>query len=210
MSPPARVSVSDLELAPVTHSPPTLFRISSSPLLTFPHTCQSPFRRIPHSRLTFLPTGPFRIPQPYLILLSTAPFRVRLCSTHAQLTTYSRPRVFARRYFRATASARGSITLVVVQSMDWEASKMKTTLEQRWMATKRRKCYSPLLGCSKGAGEPQLSVRFYPQNAYPALSGVDRSYFDAFETMMAEFVIQYCHTAIRSVLARVPISSRIG
>jgi hypothetical protein len=27
----------------------------------FPHTCQSPFRRILHSRHTFLPTGPFRV-----------------------------------------------------------------------------------------------------------------------------------------------------
>jgi hypothetical protein len=36
------------------------------------------------------------------------------------------------------------------------------------MANKRRKGYTPLLGCNKGVGEPQLSVRFYPQNAYPA------------------------------------------
>jgi hypothetical protein len=53
--------------------------------------------------------------------------------------------------------------------------------QQRWMATKRRKGYGPLLGWNKGTGEPQLSVHFYAQNAYPALLGEDRSYVDAFE-----------------------------
>lgn len=56
--------------------------------------------------------------------------------------------------------------------------------QQRWMASKRRKGYSPLLGWNKGTGEPQLSVRFYAQNAYPALLVEDRSYIDAFETIL--------------------------
>jgi hypothetical protein len=168
MSPTARVSVSDLELAPVTHSPPRYYGYSGS----HPH---------PSSLPTHMPIAVQKNPT---LAPHIPPDGAVQGPSLLQVPTYSRPKVFARGYFRATVSARGSITLVVVQSMDWEAFRMKTTLEQRWMATNGGKCYSRLLGWNKGTGEPQLSVRFHAQNAYPALLGEDRSYIDAFETIL--------------------------